>query len=142
MIALLTAVNTALTGNVTLAAKATSGMHQDQAPPKTAPPFVTFYLVPGPGPEYTFGGTEAFDEVLIVAKGVAQDADDGSAAGTDLAEEMRELIKATLHNANLTVTGYQLLSIMCDQPVLFHENVAGRTRYHRGDHYRVQLQKT
>lgn len=142
MIELLKAINTALTTDGTYTGLATGGVHQSIAPAKAVPPFGIFYLVPGPGPTYVFGAVEAYDEVLIVHKGVAVDKDDGSAAGADLAEQIRERGKTLLHNAALTVTGFNLLSIMCDRalPEMTSE-VGGRIRYHRGDYFRVQLQK-
>lgn len=142
MIELLKAINTALTGDVAYMALATGGVHQSMAPAKTAPPFGIFYLVPGAGPQHVFSGAEAFDEVLIAHKGVAADKDDASAAGADLAEQIREQGKTLLDNANLTVTGYTLLSILCDQAMpAMREEVGGQIRYHRGDYFRVQLQK-
>ena len=142
MIALLTAINTALTGDATYMALATGGVHQSMALPGSVPPFGIFYIVPGPGPAYVFGGLEAFDEVLIAHKGVAVDKDDGSAAGADLAEQIRERGKFVLHNAALSVAGFELLAIMCDRALPeMSEETGGRTRYHRGDYFRVQLQK-
>jgi hypothetical protein len=142
MIALLTAVYSALSGDSTYMALATGGVHQSMAPAKTVPPFGIFYVVPGAGPEHMLGGGEAFDEVLIAHKGVAVDKDDGSAAGADLAEQIRERAKTVLDNSNLSVTGFSLLSILCDRAMLpMEEELGGKTRYHRGDYFKVQLQK-
>jgi hypothetical protein len=142
MIALLTAINSALSGDGTYMALATGGVHQSMAPAKTAPPFGIFYVVPGAGPEHTFSGLEAFDEVLIAHKGVAVDKDDGSAAGADLAEQIRERAKTVLDNSSLSVTGFNLLSILCDRAMPeMKEEVGGKIRYHRGDYFKVQLQK-
>lgn len=142
MIELLKAINTALTGDATYMALATGGVHQSMAPAKTAPPFGIFYLVPGAGPDHVFGGVEAYDEVLIAHKGVAVDKDDGSAAGADLAEQLRERAKVVLDNSNLSVTGFNLLSILCDRAMPeMSENIGGKIRYHRGDYFKVLLQK-
>jgi hypothetical protein len=142
MIALLTAINTALTADATYMALATGGVHQSMAPAKTAPPFGIFYPVPGAGPDHVFGGAEAYDEILIAHKGVAQDKDDGSAAGVDLAEQIRERGKVLLDNVSFSVTGFNLLSILCDRAMPeMQEQVGGRIRYHRGDYYRALLQK-
>jgi len=142
MIQLLKAINTALTADATYMALATGGVHQSMAPPKTVPPFGIFYPVPAAGPDYVFSGAEAYDEVLIAHKGVAADKDDGSAAGVDLAEQIRERAKVVLSNANLTVTGFNLLSLLCDQALPdMSEEVGGRVRYHRGDYFRALLQK-
>ena len=138
-LALLTAIGAALAADSTYMALATSGVHNSMAPPKTAPPFGIFYQVPAAGPEYVFGGEEAFDEILIAHKGVASD---GTTAGADLAEQIRERGKTVLHNAALSVTGFTLLSILCDQPMpQMWENVGGVIRFHRGDYFRVMLQK-
>jgi hypothetical protein len=142
MIELLKSINTLLTGDTTLMALATSGAHQAMAPAKTVPPFVIFYIVPAAGPAYVFGGAEAYDDILLALKGVAQDKDDGSAAGVDLAEQIRERGKVLLSNASLSVTGFNVLSVLCGQPLpAMEENVGGRIRYHRGDYYRALLQK-
>lgn len=142
MIALLTAINSALTGDATYMALATGGVHQAMAPAKVAPPFGVFFQVPAAGPDHVFSGAEAYDEILIAHKGVAVDKDDGSAAGADLAEQIRERGKTVLDNANLTVTGFYLLSILCDSPLPpMRETVGGKIRYHRGDYFRVLLQK-
>jgi hypothetical protein len=141
-IALLTAINSKLTGDGTLMGLATGGAHQSMAPAKAVPPFAIFYLVPAAGPDYVYGGVEAYDEVLIVVKGVAADKEDGSAAGADLAEQIRERGKLLLHNAALSVTGFNVLSVLCDRALPeMTEEVGGRTRYHRGDYYRALLQK-
>ncbi len=142
MIEVLKAINTALSGDATYNAIATGGVHQSMAPSNAVPPWGIFYCVPGPGPDYVFGGVEAYDEFLIVHKGVAEDKSDGSAAGVDLAEQIRERGKALLSNAGLTVSGSNLLSILCDRALPeMTEEVGGRTRYHRGDYFRVLLQK-
>ena len=142
MIALLTAVNSALTADSTYVALATGGVHQSMAPAKAVPPFGIFYLVPGAGPDHVFSGAEAYNEILIVHKGVAADKDDGSAAGVDLAEQIRERGKVLLDNASFSVTGFNLLSILCDRALVpMQEQIGGRIRYHRGDYYRALLQK-
>jgi hypothetical protein len=139
---LLKTVYSTLSGDVTYMGLATGGVHQAMAPAKTSPPFGIFYQVPAAGPAHVFGGDEAFDEILIAHKGVAVDKDDGSAAGADLAEQIRERGKTLLANASLLVTGFTVLSILCDAPMpLMTEEVGGKTRYHRGDYFRVQLQK-
>lgn len=140
-IELLKAVNSLITGDVTIMALATGGAHQAMAPALTVPPFVIFYQVPSAGPDYMFGGAEAYDEVLIVVKGVAQDRDDATAAGVDLAEQIRERAKVLLSNASLVVTGFNMLSVLCDRPLMLIEEIGGRIRYHRGDYYRALLQK-
>jgi hypothetical protein len=141
LIALLTAIYSALSSDSAYMALATGGVHQSTAPAKQAPPFGIFYLVPGAGPEYVFGGLEAYDEVLIAHKGVAAKTDT-PAAGQDLAEAIRDRGKVVLHNAALSVTGYNLLCILCDRAMPeMREDVGGILRYHRGDYFKVQLQK-
>lgn len=142
MIELLKAVNTLITTDSAIMALATGGAHQSMAPARTVPPFAIFYPVPAAGPDYVFGGAEAYDEILIALKGVAQDKDDGSAAGVDLAEQIRERGKVLLSNAALSVTGFSVLSVLCDRAMPeMTENVGGKIRYHRGDYYRALLQK-
>lgn len=142
MIELLKAINTALTGDATYSALATGGAHQSMAPAGAVPPWGIFYAVPAAGPDYVFSGAEAYDEILIAHKGVAEDKTDGSAAGVDLAEQIRERGKVLLSNASFSVTGFNLLSILCDRPLpIMEEEVGGRIRYHRGDYYRALLQK-
>lgn len=139
---LLEAINTALTGDSAYMTLATGGVYQAKAPAKQPPPFGIFYQVPAAGPAHVFGGDEAFEEILIAHKGVAVDKDDGSAAGADIAELIRERGKELLANASLSVTGFVLLSILCDAPLpQMTEDVGGKIRYHRGDYFRVQLQK-
>jgi hypothetical protein len=133
MIALLTALYSALNGDTQLSALSTSGVWQEQAAPKTAPPFTIFYMVPGSEPEHVFGGGEAFTGVMLAAKGVALNA--------DVAEQIRERLQELLANADLTVTGFNVLSLLRSRDLTFHEEVAGATRYHRGDYYKAQLQK-
>lgn len=133
MIALLTTLYSTLNGDSTLLSLATSGVWQEQVQAKTPPPFAVFYMVPSTGPEHVYGGTEAFTEVMIAAKGVALNA--------DVAEQVREQLQTLLANASLNVTGYNVMSFLRAQDLIFNEEVAGATRYHRGDYYRGQLQK-
>ena len=133
MIALLTTLYSTLNGDAALLALATGGVWQEQAAPKTAPPFVIFYPVPGAGPQHVLGGDEAYTDVMIGAKGVALNA--------DVAEQIRERLQQLLANAAISVTGYNVMSFLRSQDFVFHEEIAGTTRYHRGDYYRGQLQK-
>jgi hypothetical protein len=50
--------------------------------------------------------------------------------------------KQLLDNSSLSVTGFNLLSILCDRAMPeMKEEVGGKIRYHRGDYFKVQLQK-
>lgn len=112
----------------TLAGLVGTRVYNRLAPPTAALPFVVY--------QHQAGGdvnAEPVDrlEILFLVKGLA---------GTlGAAQDIDEAIRARLHNAALTITGWTCLSCMRDDEAQLVEVVNGAPIFHVGALYRIRV---
>lgn len=126
-----TALYTALTGNVSLAALATGGVYEAQAPASATDNYVIY--------QYSGGGDENTHprrslnlvyrvEFISTVRGTAR-----TGAG---------YIDDALHNVELTITGYANYSTRKDDLFAQVDNVAGKQYFRKGGFFRIRAEST
>src|SRR3712207_732614 len=96
------ALNTIFDSSAALDALATSGQFYGEAPPKTAPPYFVFQLVPAGAPEYTLK-LEVKDDFIFILKGVAVAT--ATKSGDQVAQEIADAAVALVVDQAITLSG-------------------------------------
>ena len=119
MLALDTAIRTALLADATFTALATNGAHKNAEPPSTQPPFLVWQVVQEP-PVYAFGST-AYVECLYQVRGV------GAPPGaSEAAETIRDRAVAVLTTRGaLTLVGYRVIRAYRQANLRIYPQVVG-----------------
>jgi len=117
------------TGGV--AALATGGIHQQDAPEKTVEPYVIFQEASN-DPTYAFGNALQADHFFYLIRAVAADANE---SGPVTVAKIADRLKTLLTNPSLSVSGKTLLSCRFDRsypPLRERDEVNQRNVYVRG----------
>ncbi len=131
MRALDAAIRTRLSGDATLVALATGGIHRFVIPDATANPAVVFGQQSGV-PEYTHT-REAVKSLLYLVKGVSK------SLSPDIAAQIDARCRTLLQDVALTVAGYTTIYCRYDSDIEFIEEINGVVWQHVGALYRVEL---
>lgn len=137
MHALDTTLYSLLSGDATLVADATGGIHNSAAREGTAPPYVTFQMLDGRD-DYTFTRRGSIDFVyLIKCVGVPSSAK----SANKRAKDMLARVEALLHDtASLSVSGYNVGKVRRERQFdLPPETVGGIVHFTACAQYRIVL---
>lgn len=129
MKALSTGIYTLLTGDATLMALATGGVHSQRVPQDTAPPYVVFAQQSALD-HYAFT-RRAWEERFYLVRGITK----GSNA--DAADDIAARIDTILNDATLTVAGYANIVCRRVNPIEYTESPGGVEYHHAGGVYRI-----
>lgn len=129
MKAIATALTTLLTGDATLMALATGGVHSQRVPQDTSPPYVVFAQQTGLD-HYSFA-KRAWEERFYLVRGITKGSD------ADSADDIAARIDLILNDATLTVAGYTNIVCRRVQPIEYPESPDGVEYHHAGGIYRI-----
>ncbi len=114
-----------------VAALATGGIFQLDAPQGTSPPYLIFQEA-NDQPGYTFGNTLVYDHAFYMIRGFTAD---GNTSGQAQASVIADRLKTLLTNPSLSVSGKTVLSSRFDRsypPLKEFDSANNRWIYSRG----------
>lgn len=117
---------------------ATNAVYHRHAPPDAIPPYVILHRQTGTDRDWTFDG-QALTEDVWVVKGIDRSSQSRTSS---TAEDIAAAIHASLHYADLTITGYTLGTIRRTVIVDYGEPDGAEHYAHVGGIYQLELTPT
>lgn len=135
MSALRNAITLALQADSGVTSLATGGIHPHVAPEGAECPYVIVIAQQAPQPERVFQGI-AFEDAIYLVKAVDKN------PSPETVGQINAAIRAALDGAEISVEGYELITLIWRGDLSYFEEYDGQVYQHEGGFYQIWASKT